>query len=504
MKDAYIIADIGNIKLQILLFQLTAKEFNSEYKAKIRMKVIAESLCQRPSKFLLLATKDYQELLLTSPQPTFDDNWNLKVNINFCYIDLTNPNYQQLNIFKKIAFFNQETKTIYQTHYQALDDSKLFQKTGKNNKIEVDILRLYLQEIGILELLDAEDEFELGCQVSKLQKLEMIRFNLEEKLGRKSEEDQFAQAANLELSELKNCLLQGRKAKEKIIVSNLRLVVSIAKKYQNRGVEFLDLIQSGNIGLIRAVEKFEPLRGYKFSTYAYSWIRQGITRAIYNHGRTIRLSVHLWGKIYQIQKTARQLSQKKGRQPTKNEIATELDLSLEDLQNTLHYAQPIKSLDAEIAGEKESTLGEFISSDGETLGEKIEQTCLKEDIKKFLECTLNERELDVIRMRYGLDDISEKTLQEIGDKFHLTRERIRQIEIKAMNKLKTNNFQSFFVDYLYSKKVNINQEKNPIFECIYPKYIKKYIDFNLQPVPNNNNIEKINLKGGLIVRDVSQ
>ena len=246
------------------------------------------------------------------------------------------------------------------------------------------------------------------------------------------------------------------------------------------------------------------MRGYKFSTYAYWWIRQGITRAINNYRRIIRLPVHLWESIDRIKKTTEKLSQEIGRLPNINEIAIEEKITVEKLEFTLESAKPMISMDVTIGSEEESTVGDLISSDGETLGEKIEQTCLKEDIKKFLECTLNERELDVIRMRYGLDDISEKTLQEIGDKFHLTRERIRQIEIKAMNKLKTNNFQSFFVDYLYSKEVNINQEKHPIFGYIHPKSIKKDVDFNLQPVPNNNHLEKINSKGDLIARDVSQ
>ncbi|MDY7004428.1 MAG: sigma-70 family RNA polymerase sigma factor [Cyanobacteriota bacterium] len=504
VKDAYLIADIGNGELQILLFQLTDKEFNSWEIAKSRMKAIAESLCQRPSRFLLLATKDYKQLLLVSPKSTFDDDWKLKVNINFCQIDLSYPTFQQLNTLEKIAVFNREIETIPQTQYQALKDGIFFQKKDKNNRNDVDTLPLYLQKIGRFKLLTAEEEFELGCQITELQKLEKIREKLEQSLERQALDDEWSKAAQLELSELKICLGKGRKAKEKMIVSNLRLVVNIAKKYQNRGVEFLDLIQSGNLGLITAVEKFEPLRGNKFSTYAYSWIRQGITRAIYNHCRTIRLPVHLQEKIYQIKKTARKIYQQKERQPTKAEIAKDLVISVEKVQNILDYAQPIKSLDAKIGSEKESTLGELIASERETLGINIEQICLKEDIEKVLHYFLNERQRDVIKMRFGLDDGCEKTLQEIGDKFHLTRERIRQIEEKAVKKLRSKNIPSFLVDYLYPKKVNINQEKHLISKPINPKSIKKDVDFNLQPVPNNNHLQKIHSKGDLIATDVSE
>ncbi|NEO52973.1 MAG: sigma-70 family RNA polymerase sigma factor [Okeania sp. SIO3B5] len=468
------------------------------------MRAIAESLCQRPSRFLLLATKDYKQLLLVSPQPTYDDDWKLKVKSKFLQIDLTNPTFQQLNTLEKIAVFNREIETIPQTQYQALKDSIFFQKKGKNNRNDVDILRLYLREIGKFKLLTAEEEFELGFQVTDLQKLEKIRKKLEQSLERKTLDDEWAKAAKLELPELKKCLLQGLKAKEKMIVSNLRLVVNIAKKYQNIGVEFLDLIQSGNLGLITAVEKFEPDKGYRFSTYAYWWIRQGITRAIYNHGRTIRLPVHLEGKIYQIKKTTRQLYKQKRRQPTKNEIATELELSVENLQDILYYAQPIKSLDAKIGSEEESTLGEFISSDGKTLGEKIEQTCLKEDIEKVLHCSLSKRERDVIKMRFGLDDGCENTLQQIGDKFNVSKERIRQIEEKALKKLRSQNIRSFLVDYLYSKKVNINREKHPIFEHIQSTSIKKNINVNPQTSTNNNFPQKLNQKGDLIATYILQ
>lgn len=318
--------------------------------------------------------------------------------------------------------------------------------TSKKQYTE-DSIRLYLQEIGRIRLLRADEEIELARKIADLLELERIREELIFHLDRQPQDSEWAQAVDMELWEFKRRLHGGRRAKEKMVQSNLRLVVSIAKKYMNRGLSFQDLIQEGSLGLIRAAEKFDHEKGYKFSTYATWWIRQAITRAIADQSRTIRLPVHLYETISRIKKTTKILSQEIGRKPTEEEIATKMEMTIEKLRFIAKSAQLPISLETPIGKEEDSRLGDFIESDGETPEDRVSKNLLREDLESVLN-SLSPRERDVLRLRYGLDDGRMKTLEEIGQIFNVTRERIRQIEAKALRKLRHPNRNSILKEYI--------------------------------------------------------
>ncbi len=259
-----------------------------------------------------------------------------------------------------------------------------------------DPVRMYLKEIGRVPLLSAEDE-------------------------------------KLYASLMKN---GDKKAKNKIVEANLRLVVSIAKKHVGKGMAFLDLIQEGNLGLMKAVEKFDSEKGYKFSTYATWWIRQAITRAIADQARTVRIPVHMVETIHKVSRVSRQLLQELGREPTPEEIAKKIDMTPEKVRDTMKYALEPVSLETPIGEEEDSHLGDFIpDEDSPAPAEAASYTLLKEQLNEVLK-TLTPREEEVLRLRFGLDDGRTRTLEEVGEKFDITRERIRQIEAKALRKLR--------------------------------------------------------------------
>lgn len=318
----------------------------------------------------------------------------------------------------------------------------------KKKPFTEDSIRIYLQEIGRIRLLRAEEEIELARQIADLLDLEYIRATLIEHLGRIPTDQEWAIACDIPvLRQFNRRLHIGRRAKDKMVQSNLRLVVSIAKKYMNRGLSFQDLIQEGSLGLIRAAEKFDHEKGYKFSTYATWWIRQAITRAIADQSRTIRLPVHLYETISRIKKTTKMLSQKMGRKPTEEEIAEDMEMTIEKLRFIAKSAQLPISLETPIGKEEDSRLGDFIEADGETPEDEVSKNLLREDLENVLD-SLSPRERDVLRLRYGLDDGRMKTLEEIGQIFNVTRERIRQIEAKALRKLRHPNRNSILKEYI--------------------------------------------------------
>ena len=274
-----------------------------------------------------------------------------------------------------------------------------------------DPVRLYLREIGRIKLLSANEEVELA-----------------------------------------RAIIQGGTpgaiAKRKLVQANLRLVVSIAKKYVGRGMLFLDLIQEGNLGLIRAAEKFDHERGFKFSTYATWWIRQAITRAIADQARTIRIPVHMVETINKLKKVTRRLAQEFSRKPTEEELAMEMNVSISKLREIIKIAQEPLSLETPIGKEEDSRLGDFIEDkEADAPIKTVASDLLREDLAEVL-CTLSPRERDVLRLRFGMDDGRQRTLEEVGQLFGVTRERIRQIEAKALRKLRHPNRSKRLKEYI--------------------------------------------------------
>tara|TARA_Y100001968_G_scaffold300225_1_gene311466 strand:- start:63 stop:1379 length:1317 start_codon:yes stop_codon:yes gene_type:complete len=320
-------------------------------------------------------------------------------------------------------------------------------KIGPKGVYTEDSIRVYLQEIGRIRLLRPDEEIELARKIADLLQLEELAAQFESENGQYPTTKEWAALVSMPLMRFRRRLMLGRRAKEKMVQSNLRLVVSIAKKYMNRGLSFQDLIQEGSLGLIRAAEKFDHEKGYKFSTYATWWIRQAITRAIADQSRTIRLPVHLYETISRIKKTTKVLSQEFGRKPTEEEIAESMEMTIEKLRFIAKSAQLPISLETPIGKEEDSRLGDFIEADIENPEQDVAKTLLREDLEGVL-ATLSPRERDVLRLRYGLDDGRMKTLEEIGQIFDVTRERIRQIEAKALRKLRHPNRNGVLKEYI--------------------------------------------------------
>ena len=320
-------------------------------------------------------------------------------------------------------------------------------KIGPKGVYTEDSIRVYLQEIGRIRLLRPDEEIELARKIADLLYLEELAAQFESDNGHEPDNKEWAALVEMPLIRFRRRLMLGRRAKEKMVQSNLRLVVSIAKKYMNRGLSFQDLIQEGSLGLIRAAEKFDHEKGYKFSTYATWWIRQAITRAIADQSRTIRLPVHLYETISRIKKTTKVLSQEFGRKPTEEEIAESMEMTIEKLRFIAKSAQLPISLETPIGKEEDSRLGDFIEADIENPEQDVAKNLLREDLEGVL-ATLSPRERDVLRLRYGLDDGRMKTLEEIGQIFDVTRERIRQIEAKALRKLRHPNRNGVLKEYI--------------------------------------------------------
>jgi RNA polymerase primary sigma factor len=317
--------------------------------------------------------------------------------------------------------------------------------------VSEDSIRSYLYEIGEVKLLDADAEIHLARDIAKLLELERLSASIKESTGRDPTVTEWAREAHLDIESFRATLRAGLRAKERMVAANLRLVVSIAKKYLNRGLTFQDLIQEGSIGLIRGAEKFDADKGFKFSTYATWWIRQAITRAIADHSRPIRLPVHVNDTIAAIKKVSKTLYSELNRTPTEAEIADRMQLPVEKLRFLARSSRTTISLETPIGRdgkESSATLGSFIVYPGDTPEESTMQNLLREDLENVLN-SLTPRERDVVRMRYGFDDGRMKTLEEIGILFSVTRERIRQIESKALRKLRHPNRNACLREWIY-------------------------------------------------------
>ncbi len=358
------------------------------------------------------------------------------------------------------------------------------------NRRTTDLVRLYLQDIGRVRLLGRDEEVSEAQQVQRYMRLlelrdeaakqdrgtiaqyvELIEIHdrLASNLGHRPSWERWAATANLTVSDLKSTLAAGKRrwaelanlkieeleqlqtegirAKEHMIKANLRLVVSVAKKYQNRGLELLDLIQEGTLGLERAVEKFDPTKGYRFSTYAYWWIRQGITRAIATQSRTIRLPVHITEKLNKIKKAQRKIAQEKGRTPTLEDLAKELDMTPFQVREVLFRVPRSVSFETKVGKEKDTELGDLLPTEDESPEDVLMQEALYRDLQQLL-ADLTSRERDVILMRFGLGDGHPYSLAEIGRALDLSRERVRQIEAKALQKLRQPKRRNRVRDYL--------------------------------------------------------
>ncbi len=361
---------------------------------------------------------------------------------------------------------------------------------ASGNRRTTDLVRLYLQEIGRVRLLLRHEEvaeaqkvqrymklleqrsaaaLQEGGQLKRYVDLMEVRDSLRSQLGHRPSLERWAKGAGIGAAELKPMLAEGKRlwaeaadlpteeldvaitdgesAKKRMINANLRLVVSVAKKYQNRGLELLDLIQEGTLGLERAVEKFDPTKGYRFSTYAYWWIRQGITRAIATQSRTIRLPVHITEKLNKIKKAQRQIAQEKGRTATVEDIAQSLDMTAAQVREVLLRVPRAVSLETKVGKEKDTELGDLLEADEVSPEELLLRDSLRRDLQQLLS-ELTTRERDVIRMRFGLRDGQPYSLAEIGRALDLSRERVRQIEAKALQKLRQPKRRNLIRDYL--------------------------------------------------------
>ncbi len=361
---------------------------------------------------------------------------------------------------------------------------------GVGQRLTTDLVRLYLQEIGRVRLLRRDEEVSEAQWVQRYVALVELRnqaavenpgplatyvaameardrlishFGYRPSLGRWADaagipladlkptlaagKRCWAELAGLSLEDLEGVIREGKRAKEHMIKANLRLVVSVAKKYQNRGLELLDLIQEGTLGLERAVEKFDPTKGYRFSTYAYWWIRQGITRAIATQSRTIRLPVHITEKLNKIKKAQRKISQDYGRTPTLEDVAIELAMTPAQVRDVLLRVPRAVSMETKVGKDRDTELGDLLETDDISPEELLVREALRRDLQQLM-ADLTEREREVIQLRFGLGDGTPFSLAEIGRALDLSRERVRQIESKALQKLRQPKRRNRVRDYL--------------------------------------------------------
>jgi len=320
----------------------------------------------------------------------------------------------------------------------SISSSHLALVPSNRASVEVDLVRSYLRDIGRVPLLTHEQEIMLGRQVQELMSLEALEADITSETGEKPNSEVLSKEAGLSVSQLNKKLKSGHRAKARMVSANLRLVVSVAKKYTKRNMELLDLIQEGTIGLVRGVEKFDPKRGYKFSTYAYWWIRQGITRAIAEKSRTIRLPIHITEMLNKLKKGQRELSQELSRTPTIKELAEYVELPEEEVKDLMSSARHPMSLEMKVGDSEDTVLLDLLAGEEQLLSQKVEDDCMKGDLRNLID-QLPELQSQVLRMRYGMDGEDPMTLTGIGRILGISRDRVRNLERDGLKGLRKNS-----------------------------------------------------------------